>query len=517
MDQTRRSFLEQVGQGVLLAGVGSQISGELGLVSARAAEGPTRLNFGKLEPLVEMLQTTPSAKLLPLLADGLKKGTTLKEYVGAAALANARHFGGQDYIGFHTMMALMPAYSMSRELPADKQALPVFKVLYRNSSRIQALGGKEVLTPVEPAPLAKDAVGSEVLRSAIRRQDAKAAEQTLTAIAKTSPDAALNDLLHTVQDSTDVHRVVLAYRAWDMLGLVGKDLAHVMLRQSVRYCLQAQPYVARPRRHGDCREVLPKLMEKHGLMTRTAGKKTLDDKALLRLSKDIFTSTPEQAAGLAAEALADGLSTDTVGEAISLAACDLILRDKGRPKGQTAAGKPEGSIHGDSIGVHACDSMNAWRNLSWAGNPRNSAACLIMAAFQVSLDRIERGGSFLSWDAYPLAAHLEKIKGREAADLLRDAEAGIKANDQTAASANIYRYLELKHPEKDAFALMMRYAISEDVALHAEKFYRTSREEYDRTRPSLRGRYLVALARVTASACGQPAPGHAEACKLLGV
>ena len=92
-----------------------------------------------------------------------------------------------------------------------------------------------------------------------------------------------------------------------------------------------------------------------------------------------------------------------------------------------------------------------------------------------------------------------------------------KAKDQTVAAAAIHRYLELKHPEKDAFGLMLRYAISEDGALHAEKFYRTTREEYARTRPAFRGRYLVALARVTASESGQPAPGYAEACKLLGV
>ena len=34
-------------------------------------------------------------------------------------------------------MALVPAYRMAGELPADRQALPVLKVLYRNSSRIQ--------------------------------------------------------------------------------------------------------------------------------------------------------------------------------------------------------------------------------------------------------------------------------------------------------------------------------------------------------------------------------------------
>ena len=32
-------------------------------------------------------------------------------------------FGGQDYIGFHTFMALAPAYQMTAELPKDYQAI----------------------------------------------------------------------------------------------------------------------------------------------------------------------------------------------------------------------------------------------------------------------------------------------------------------------------------------------------------------------------------------------------------
>ena len=35
-------------------------------------------------------------------------------WVAAAALANARAFGGEDYVGFHTMMALSPSYAMSK-------------------------------------------------------------------------------------------------------------------------------------------------------------------------------------------------------------------------------------------------------------------------------------------------------------------------------------------------------------------------------------------------------------------
>ena len=62
---------------------------------------------------------------------------------------------------------------------------------------------------------------------------------------------------------------------------------------------------------------------------------------------------------------------------------------------------------------------------------------------------------------------------------------------------------------------MLKYAVSEDGSLHAEKFYRTTSEEFAATRPAFRWRQLVALARVTASEYGRPAPGVAEARELL--
>jgi hypothetical protein len=517
MGPTRRSFLEQVGQGVILASVGPTLACDLGLASARAADGPTRLNFGKREALVQLLQETPAGKMLPLVVDRLQKGTDLKEIVAAAALANTRNFGGEDYVGFHTMMALGPSYAMARELPKDRQALPVLKVLYRNSARIAARGGKEVLTPVEPATIDKSRGGGELLRDTVRRGTVKDAEQTFAALAQGTPDDALNHLLYTVEDETEVHRVVLAYRAWDMIDLVGKDQAHTLLRQSVRYCVQNEKWSSQQRGLRNCRTVLPKMLDRHKLLGKSAGKRRLDDAALARLSQDIFKATPEQAAGLAAEALADGIVPDDVAEAITLATCELLLRDEGRPQRQTSPGKPVGSVHGDSIGVHACDSANAWRNLARVSNWRNTAACLVLGAFQAALDRAERGGDFLRWETYPRKDHQEKVTARDADALLRDAEGAIKERDQARAAAAVHRYLQLGHPDRAVFALLLKYAISEDGALHAEKFYKTAREEHGRTRTAYRNRFVVGLARVTASAYGQPAPGHSESCKLLGV
>jgi hypothetical protein len=161
------------------------------------------------------------------------------------------------------------------------------------------------------------------------------------------------------------------------------------------------------------RELLPKVLEEHKLLDRTPGNRWAEDNWVDQLSQTIFKSTPEEAAHAAAAALADGFSPAAVGEAISLAANQLILRDMGRTPRDETNGKPMGSVHGDSIGVHACDSACAWRNLARVSNARNTFACLILGAYQVSHDRTARGGDFLHWDALPLQQHLNVIKTKE--------------------------------------------------------------------------------------------------------
>src|SRR5437868_15143599 len=100
--RSRREFLADVGRGTLAASLGAGLVADLGLAPARA-EGPDRLTFGPLEPLVGLMQDTPPDKLQPLLVKRLRDGTELRELVAAAALANARTFGGEDYTGYHTL------------------------------------------------------------------------------------------------------------------------------------------------------------------------------------------------------------------------------------------------------------------------------------------------------------------------------------------------------------------------------------------------------------------------------
>jgi hypothetical protein len=512
---------------MLVASVGAATAADLALVPAAFADDkkPGRLSFGSLEPLAGLMQDTPADKLLPVLVKKLHDGTSLRELVAAGALANARQCGGHDYVGWHTFMALAPSFEMSRELPEPRQALPVLKVLYRNAQTMQRQGGSrnETLKPIEPRSLPADRRGSDLLRDAIQNRDLAAADATLAALVQGKPEDAYNDLQPIVEeamfpDADGIHCVVLAWRAWATLDLTGKEHAQTLLRQSVHFCMD------RERRtdgglEPSIRTLLPRLLERHKLLGRTPGKRRPDDAWIEKLAQTINNSNHERAADAVAAALAEGIDLEAVGEAIALAANHLLLVDNGRQAATGTAGtsflKAKNSVHGDSAGVHASDATNAWRNIARVSNPRNAFASLIVAAHNVGSGVGNFNGG--RKELYPLPEHLEKVQGKEATALLREAEQAIRSNDQPLACAAVHRYGQLGHPPRAILDLLLKYAVSEDGALHAEKYYRTATEEFAAARPAFRWRQLVALARVTASEFGQPAPGYAEACALLHV
>lgn len=515
-DLSRREMLRDVGRGMFVAGLGATLTSDLGLGRLRADDAADRITFGDLDPLVDFIRTTPPEKFLTAAVKKLSDGTDLKKLTAAAALANARAFGGEDYVGFHTLMALVPAYHMSaEETDAKLRPLAVLKVLFRNASRFKEADAadKQTLKPVEPLKGATPS-GAD-LRDAVRKGDSKTAERTFASMCGGKPADAINPLMEMVDDATEVHRVVLVSRSWDLLDFVGQANTHTMLRQSVRYCLKSETNTNQATRFKDVREVLPKLLDQHKLIGKKFGTKPLDDTALLKLTDAIFSGSPADAAGAVATALAEGFAPDAIGEALSLAANQLVLRDQGRPKEWASSNKPVGSCHGDSIGVHGCDSINAWRAISRIGDSRTTASSLILGAYQVGWDRSSRN-EFLKWEPYPRGEHSEKAKEVPADKLLTELETAIKASDQGRAAALAARLGEgTKADPKPVFALLRKYAVSEDGALHAEKFYRTTAEEFATARATTRWRYLTALARVTASAYGAPAPGVADAQKLL--
>ena len=192
-----------------------------------------------------------------------------------------------------------------------------------------------------------------------------------------------------------------------------------------------------------------------------------------------------------------------------MAANQLVLHDPGREKAASAE-KPVGSVHGDSVGVHASDAANAWRNIARVSNPRNTVASLIVGAFHTA----GQSGR-LKPDPLPTAEQLASVRSTEPARLLEELADAVRQKDQLRATAVATRYSISGGQPRPIFDVLLGFATSEDGALHAEKYYRTVAEEFATTRPAFRWRQVAALARVTASEFGKPAPGVAQARELL--
>lgn len=510
---TRRAFLSDVGRGMLAAGLGAGLASEMGFSTAFADRGPDSLPLGPYESLVDLIRSTPPEKLQPLLVAKLKAGEVdNKKLISAAALANAEAFGGQDYVGYHTAMAMIPALEMARLLPAERRALPVLKVIFRNSQQCQQHGGASTPTlmalhAAEHSP--QGDMGLKV-RDACRKADMQEAENLFATLAGASPAEAFNALQPAVHDDINVHRFVFAHRTYGMIDLLGKEYAHTLLRQSVR---QMVGFEQEHKRHNHpdnpIRIVLPRLLDQYKLTGKTPGKTDPGDAAVEALARAVYNGPPEASAEAAAAALAEGISPEVVGEAISLASNMLVLRQ----------GADRWRTHGDSAGVHSSDATNAFRNMARHTEPRHAIAGLIVAAYHSASHQAFPG------DAYPLEEHRRAVTAEDAPGLLAECVDAVKANDQGRASAAIQIYGEKGFPAEDVLRTLIRYTISEDGRLHGEKFFHTVREEFATTRPAFRWRQMTALARVTASAYGYNredkhgfhAAGYEDACGLLGI
>jgi hypothetical protein len=498
---------------MMVAGLGSSLATDLGFSTAFANEGSDTIPLGEFASLVDLMRSTPAEKLQPLLARMVVQDQVeLTKLIGAGALANAVTFGGCDYVGFHTAMAMLPALEMSRLLADRRQSLPVLKVLYRNAQQIQSVGGASTaaLEAIHAAEHASNVDVDTQIRDACRKADAAKGEKLLAGISGPPLDA-FNALQPSIQDDLNVHRFVFAHRTYGLVGLLGEEYSFSMLRQCVRLCADHErSRIEHNQPESPIRALLPKLLDQHKLDGIEPGKRDPGDAAVDALSLTIYNGPRATAAEAVAAALADGIDPEAIGEAISLASNLYVLRQ----------GTDNWRTHGDSAGVHSSDATNAWRNMVRIAEPRYAVSGLIVAAYHAGIQSPP-----FQTPAYPTDEHQALVKPRDATGLLAETDDAIRHNDQGRAAAAIQIYGENGYPVDAALELMLKYAVSEDGRLHGEKYFQTVREEFATTRPAFRWRQVVGLARVTSSAYGYNredkhgfrAAGYEDACQLLGV
>jgi hypothetical protein len=324
-----------------------------------------------IEPLVQFIEETPRSEILDGTLAKLRAGVPIKEMLTASALAVVRssdlppgHHGGP----LHPVAGLYALSKLVERLEGDDKFLPVMQHV--------ALSNKHVHDPVT-SPFALpdfeplDASGTATSRSADLAADgggdvidgagveaAKAAFLTACSRGESNkadhlflwlwdniPAIEAFDLLMSVaipKNAMDDHYFIFPANTWRYLETYGKEHLKTLMRPAVRYTARFPTFRVLPE--------IDALIEEHKLMERVLRQRTGEDETATIGSLgeaigavDTYTDIPK----LLAKALADGLSMEGAGEALSIGAAGLFLR----------------SLTGNPMDVHLHTSANLRRYL----------------------------------------------------------------------------------------------------------------------------------------------------------
>ena len=143
------------------------------------------------------------------------------------------------------------------------------------------------------------------------------------------------------------------------------------------------------------------------------------------MSKTIFESTPEQAADAAAAALAEGMAPDCRRRG-DLAGRQPVGAPRRRPDGQRSPARTSRSAASTATRSASTPATRPTPGGTWPAPRirRNTVACLILGAYQVAHDRVNRGGDFLHWQPRPLRTDFEPSQGHVEPTRLADRAEG---------------------------------------------------------------------------------------------
>jgi len=323
-----------------------------------------------IEPLVRFIEETPRTQIIAGTLEKLQAGVPIKSLLEASALAVTRssdlppgHHGGP----LHPLAGLYAISRLIERLGDDERRfLPVIQhVALANKHIHDPVTGPYQLLEFEPLDaahasvsrlddMAADGAGDvvtsegiaatkEAFLKAVNRGESNKADHLFLWLWDNVPPMEAFDLLMSVaipKNALDDHYFIFPANTWRYLQTYGTEHLKVLMRPAVRYV--ARFPTAR---------VLPEidaLIEEHQLLSRILRQRTGDDETAFigQIGEAICGCTSyNEIPKLLAKALADGLSLEGAGEALSIGAAGLFMR----------------SLTGNPMDVHLHTSANLRR------------------------------------------------------------------------------------------------------------------------------------------------------------
>jgi hypothetical protein len=319
---------------------------------------PQRISYpDDIEPIVQFIEETSPDDILDRTLEKLRAGVPVETMMTASALAVTRstemppgHHGGP----LHPLAGMYAITQLINRLDGEEKFVPVLQHVALSNKHIHhpAMGPYQLLE-FEP----EDAGGVERTKdafwNAVGRGEWNKSDHLFQWLWNNAPEIEVFDLLMTAaipKNYHDDHYFMFPGTLWRAFneGVLDKKYLTQVMRPAVRFVTRNP--VAPPNPMGSPLVVIEKLIEEHQLLNRILRQRTGEDEveAIGRLGEaiavvDSFSEIPV----MMAEALADGLSLEGGGEALSIGAAGLFLR----------------SLGGNPMDVHLHTSVNLRRYL----------------------------------------------------------------------------------------------------------------------------------------------------------
>lgn len=475
MQPTRRQFMEAAG-GAMMLGGGLGLLSRFDPVSAAEAElHPSLVRLGDdIEPTVRLIEETPREKVLEEVATRIAKGLSYREVLAGLLLAGVRDVQPRPEVGFkfHAVLVINSAHLASLNSPDSDRWLPIFWAIDRFKSAqaetAQTSGWRMSAVNEAKVPPASKARGAFI--AAMDAWDEESADAAAAGLARSASRDECFELFarYGCRDFRDIgHKAIYVSNSFRTLSAIGWQHAEPVLR-SLAYALLkydgANPSTSddpadRPGRKNAelARQIDPNWED---------GKPSAEARA--HLLSTFRSGTAEDCPAAVVAALNDGVSVNSVWDAILAASGELLMRKT------------------NILTLHSVTSSNALRfAFQTAATPQTRLMLLLQNAAFVPLFRQAVGKmGTVEVDAFEPAAPDDK---RTVEDIF-----STSTHDRMGAARMALEYLGRTQSATELIATARRLVFLKGTDAHDYKFSSAVLEDYYGLSPEWRDRYLAA-------------------------
>jgi hypothetical protein len=489
---------------------------------------PQRVQYpAEIEPLVQFIEDTPPAEIVDKALEKLRAGVPTQTMLTASALAVTRstdmppgHHGGP----LHPLAGLYALTKLVERLEGEEKFVPVLQHVALTNKHINHPAMGPYALP-EFAPLNPGGVeaAKKAFLSAVDRGEWNQSDHIFQWLWQNAPAIEAFDLLLTAalpKNFHDDHYFMFPSTLWRAFetGVLDKKYLPIVMRPAVRYVTRNP--VAPNNPAPSPLPAIEALIEEHQLLKRVLRQRSGDDETATigalgeEIGRvDVFAEIPK----LVAQALADGLSIEGAGAALSIGAAALFLR----------------SLGGNPMDVHLHTTINIRRYLirldgvslrnklmlllTWHTGPEiRSTANRMQPAPQPDMAKVAALPQRSQQELLDTIKHA--IYNQPPTDWSQVSNLGLmRAVPEVRDVVNLAtQYMKLGY-DPQAFIAMLAEIVCHDnfTEMHAFKHHQSVVEEYYATAEKWRWMHLVCGAQAAAISFGKNMAVYEEYLDLL--